>query len=146
MIQVTNMGQGDADLLVDADDDSSKGALKLVSNSKAMETNAVQNTNLLAGLLANLGNITGMEKEGDTKQQASDGQAKIEEIAAKLNKVDDSVRATVSESKKLNPEQQDKESAEAEEIIEKESKPISVGTVAEKKNFSSLIAHARPKP
>ena len=67
------MGQGDADLLIDADDASSKGALKLVENSKAMETNAESNTNLLAGLLANLGNITGMEKKGDSKQMASDG-------------------------------------------------------------------------
>ena len=68
MIQVTNMGQGDADFLMDADEDASKGALKLVKNSKAMETNAVENTNLLEGLLANLGSITGMDKKGDTKQ------------------------------------------------------------------------------
>ena len=67
------MGQGDADLLIDADDEASKGALKLVENSKAMETNAESNTNLLAGLLANLGNITGMEKKGDSKQMVSDG-------------------------------------------------------------------------
>ena len=87
-----------------------------------------------------------MDEEGDSKRLKSDGQAKIEEIAAKLNKVDDSVKATVDKSKKLEGVEEDKESAEATEIIEKESKPISVGTDADKKKFSSLIAHARPKP
>ena len=116
MIQVTNLGQGDADLLMNNDDDKNMSGLKLIENTSAMENNGEQNSNLLAGLLANLGNITGLE--GDDKQQkAADGQSKIEEIAAKLNIVDDSIKATVSMSKEANPEQYGIEDSQVEDII-----------------------------
>ena len=39
MIQVTNLGQGNADLLMNDDDDKNMSGLKLIENTSAMENN-----------------------------------------------------------------------------------------------------------
>ena len=155
MIQVTNFGNGDADLLGNAGDNmENDGGVNTQGNQKAifknietMQAQNEENTNLLSGLLANLGNITGLKKSSDSAEKAADGQAKIEEIAAKLNIVDNQIKATVSKSKEANPEKYGKDDeTEVEDIVAKENKPIVVGSDAQQDTFRSLIAQARPEP
>ena len=70
---MTNLGNGDADALDPVGTSLDKQAFGLNKNAEALAANSEENTNLLSGLLANIGSITGFQDIKKGNDDTTDG-------------------------------------------------------------------------